>query len=217
MNQQEEETSWLKKTREHLEAEKNRGRGTKDCQKRIVQAKKEVHSQSNTAGERENIKSKQTVCQALYCESEGGTTSDRQKWKEELERYSRNKYQDDEMKKKAKKELDEWDERDRRCKERDGGSQGPRLTVSVLMQSRASFSNEKAVKIDGISAEILKFIPWSAVQKIRKAFEMRYPGQNKEEIEAWLRNIIVLIPKKKTMTRLEGQTRRICVHSVLAK
>ena len=82
---------------------------------------------------------------------------------------------------------------------------------------RASFSNGKAVKIDGISAEILKFIPWSALQKIRKAFEMRYLGQNKEEIEAWLRNTIVLIPKKKTMTRLEGHTRGICVQSVLAK
>ena len=66
--------------------------------------------------------------------------------------------------------------------------------MSVLMQSRASFSNGKAVGIDGISAEVLKSIPWRALQKIRKAFEMRYLGQNKEEIESWLRNNIVLIP-----------------------
>ena len=69
------------------------------------------------------------------------------KWKEELERYSRNKYEDDEMRKKAKEELDEWDERGRRWEERIGGRQGPRLTMSVLMQRRASFPNGNAVGI----------------------------------------------------------------------
>ena len=69
--------------------------------------------------------------------------------------------------------------------------------MSVIMQSRASFSNGKAVGVDGISAEILKSIPWRALQKIKKAFEMRYTGENKEDIETWLRNIIVLIPKRR--------------------
>ena len=71
--------------------------------------------------------------------------------------------------------------------------------------------------MDGISAEVLKSIPWRALQKIQKAFEMRYKGQNKEDIETWLRNIIVLIPKKKVIDRLEGQTRGTRVQSVLAK
>ena len=31
----------------------------------------------------------------------------------------------------------------------------------------------------------------------------------------WLRNIIVLIPKKKVIDRLEGQTTGICVQSVV--
>ena len=57
----------------------------------------------------------------------------------------------------------------------------------------------------GISAEILKSIPWRALQKIRKAFEMRYLAQNSEEVETWLRNTIVLISKKKTMNRLEDR------------
>ena len=165
----------------------------------------------------QKVKSKHIVCHELYCEREGETTSDRQKWKEELERYSSDKYQDGEMRRKAKEELDEWDERGRRWEERIGGRQGPRLTMSVLVQSRASFPNGKAVGIDGISAEILKSVPWRALQKIRKAFEMRYLARNKEEIETWLRNTIVLIPEKKTMNRLEGQTRGICVQSVLAK
>ena len=112
------------------------------------------------------------------------------KWKEELERYSRNTYQDEEMRMKARKELDEWEEGSR-------GSQEPRLTMSVIMQSRASFSNGKAAGIDGISAEILKSIPWRPLQKIKNAFEMRYKGENKEDLETWLRNIIVLIHKKK--------------------
>ena len=46
---------------------------------------------------------------------------------------------------------------------------------------------------------------------------MRYTGENQEEIETWLRNIIVLIPKKKVLDRLEGHTRGFCVQSVLAK
>ena len=58
----------------------------------------------------QKVKSKHVVCHELYCEREGETTSDRQKWKEELGIYSSNKYQDGEMRKKAKEELDEWDE-----------------------------------------------------------------------------------------------------------
>ena len=143
--------------------------------------------------------------------------SDRQKWKEEVERYSRKQCQDDGMNAKARKELQEWEESSRRQRSETGESQEPKLTMSVIMQSRASFSIGKAVGVDGISAEILKSIPWRALQKIKKAFERRYTGENKEEIETWLRNIIVLIPKKKVIDKLEGQTRGICVQSVLAK
>ena len=63
------------------------------------------------------------------------------------------------------------------------------------MQSRASFSNGKAGGVDGISAEVLKTLPWRALQKIKNAFDLRYKGQNKEDIETWLRNMIVLIPE----------------------
>ena len=35
--------------------------------------------------EMQKVKSKQIVCHDLYCEREGETTSDRQKWKEEFE------------------------------------------------------------------------------------------------------------------------------------
>ena len=61
-----------------------------------------------------------------------------------------------------------------------------------------------------------KSIPWRALQKIKKAFEMRFAGEHKEDIETWLRNIIVLILKN-VIERLEGQTRGICVQCVLAK
>ena len=70
---------------------------------------------------------------------------------------------------------------------------------------------------EGISTEILKTLPWRALQNIKNAFELRYKGQNKEDIETCLRNIIVLIAKKKVIEMLEGQTRSICVQSVLAK
>ena len=75
--------------------------------------------------------------------------------------------------------------------------------MSVVMQSRALFSNGKAVGVDGISAEVLKTLPWRALQKIKNAFELRYKGQSQEDIESWLRNIIVLKPKKKVIDRLE--------------
>ena len=65
----------------------------------------------------------------------------------------------------------------RNGKENNGESQGPKLTISVLIQSRVSFFNGKAVGIDGNSAEILKSVPWRALHKIRKAFEMRYLRQ----------------------------------------
>ena len=96
-------------------------------------------------------KKHQFVCRVLHCEENDMATRDRQTWKNELERYSRKKYQDDEMKTKAKRELVEWEERSKQ--ERDGGSQGRRMTMSVLMQNKASFSNGKAVGIDGISAD----------------------------------------------------------------
>ena len=133
--------------------------------------------------EMQKVKNKQAGCQALFSEKEGETTSDRQKWKEELERYSRNKYQDEEMRMKARKELDEWKERSRRQRVGTGGSQEPRLSMSLIMQSRASFSNVKAEGVDGILAQILESIPWRALQKIKKASEMRCKGQNKEDIE----------------------------------
>ena len=41
--------------------------------------------------------------------------------------------------------------------------------------------------------------------------------KNAFDLEACLRSIIVLIPKKKVIDRLEGQTKGICVQSVLAK
>ena len=121
------------------------------------------------------MKNQQASCEALFFViKEGGTTSDRQKWKEELERYPRNKYQDEEMRTKARKELDEWEERSRRHKHEAGEHQAPRLTMSVIMQSRAaSFSNGKAVGVDRISAEILKPIPWRAPQKIIKKSLLR--------------------------------------------
>ena len=55
----------------------------------------------------QKVKNNLFVRPTLYCEEEGAATSDRQKWKKELQGYSRKKYQDEEMKKKARKELDE--------------------------------------------------------------------------------------------------------------
>ena len=93
------------------------------------------------------------------------------KWKEELERCSRNKCQDEEMRMKARKELDKCEKRRRRHRGGAGESREPRLTMSVIMQSRASFSNGKAGGVDGISAEVLNSIAWRALLKIKKTFE----------------------------------------------
>ena len=54
-------------------------------------------------------------------------------------------------------------------------------------------------------------------RKIKNAFELRYKGKSKEDIETRLMNIIVLIPEKEVIERLEGQTRGNCVQGVLAK
>ena len=110
------------------------------------------------------------------------------------------------MRMKARKELEEWEEKAKKQKNGTGEQRAPGLTMSVVMQSRASFSYGKAVEVDGIS-EILRTLPWRALQKIKNALELRYKGQNKEDLETWLRNITVLIPKEQVIARLEGQTR----------
>ena len=89
--------------------------------------------------------------------------------------------------------------------------------MSVLMQSRASFANGKAVGVDEISSEILQALPWRAVQKTKTALETRYKGCNKEDIETFSRDVIVLRPKKNGIDRHEAHTRGICVQSVLAE
>ena len=161
----------------------------------------------------EKKKNQNEVCSTLYCENGKRTTCDMQKWTEELERYSKSKYQDERKRMKAKKELEEWKEKANEQKTGAGEQRAPRLTMSVVMRSRASFSNGKAVGVDGMSAEILKTLLWTALQKMRNAFEFRYKGPNKEDIETWLRNIIVLIPKQKVVGRFEGQTSGICVQT----
>ena len=55
----------------------------------------------------------------------------------------------------------------------------PKLTMSILMQSRSSFSSGKDVGVDGISAEILEMLPWRAPHKMKNVFELRYTGQSK--------------------------------------
>ena len=119
------------------------------------------------------------------------------------------------MRRKEVNELREWKER---SKKQSGGERpAPKLPMSILTQSRASCSNRKAAGIDGISLEIFSTLPWREGQKTNIGFELRYKGQHKEDIETWLRNTIVLIPKRKWIDRLEGQSRGICVQSVLPK
>ena len=95
---------------------------------------------------------------------------------------------------------------------------GPlRLTRSILMQKRASLSSGKAVRVDDISSQVLEALLWRAVQKLKGASERRYLGYSKESIETWLKNVVVLLPKKVGIERMEGQTRGLCVQSVVAK
>ena len=49
--------------------------------------------------------------------------------------------------------------------------------MSVIMQSRASFSNWKAVGVDGISAEFSNPYLGEPCSKSKKAFEIGYKGQ----------------------------------------
>ena len=100
-----------KKTKGHVEAQRNLRRKDGD---ELKLANKELTKQRRRykarriMQEMQKVKNKPFVCQALYCkEEEGHATTDRQKWKEELGRYLRKKYQDEEMRKKARKELDE--------------------------------------------------------------------------------------------------------------
>ena len=145
-----------KKTKERLESEKKfwwkAGEELKEAKRNLAKQRRKYRARK-IIQKMQKVNNRHAGCHALFFCVKKRTLSDRQKWKEELERYSREKYQDEEMRTKAKKELDQWEERVRRQKDQDGEHQEPRLTMSVVMQSRASFSNGKAVGVDGISAE----------------------------------------------------------------
>ena len=84
--------------------------------------------------------------------------------------------------------------------------------MSILKQSRASFSNGKVV---GLMESLLRFS--RALEQIKNVFELRSAGESKVDIETWLRDIIALILQKDVIERVEDQTRGICVQSDLAK
>ena len=67
--------------------------------------------------------------------------------------------------------------------------------MSLIMQSRASFSNWKAVGVDGISAEVSNPYLGALCRKSKKGFEIRYKDQNKEDVE---------------FDRLVGDERNLC-------
>ena len=102
--------------------------------------------------------------------------------------------------------MKELSEKKERPPQRGAEQKAPKLSVSVLMQSRASFSNGEVV-VDGIFEG---FSVESGAED--QVLELRYKGQSTVCTETGLRNIIVLIPKRKGIDRLE-QTRGICVQS----
>ena len=116
---QQEDKKAVKSTQAHLEAERTlRGKDAEELKIANRElAKQRRYRARRIIQEMQRVKNKQPACHALYCERERETTIDRQTWKEELERFSRNKHQDDEMRKKAKKELDDWDERQKMGRE----------------------------------------------------------------------------------------------------
>ena len=109
----------VKKTKEHLEAERRlrgkEGDALKMANRELTKQRRR-HRARRIIQEVQKAKKKHNACHELYCDK-GGKTSERQKWKEELERYSRKKYQDEGMNSKAKEELEEWGERGRRQRE----------------------------------------------------------------------------------------------------
>ena len=124
----------VKKIKEHLEAEKNlRGKegDALKITKRELTKQRRRYKARRIIQEVQKAKKKQNACRELPCEKEGGKASDRQKWKEELERYSRKKYQDDGMNAKAEKELEEWEERSRRQRRDSGENQGKKKKLTL--------------------------------------------------------------------------------------
>ena len=179
-----------KKSREHIEAEKNLREQNGDdlmMPKESWPNKKEgiepEESCKRWPGSRTN---KMSVKHWIVNKKERLRVTDKngkRNWKD-----TRGKsYQDEEMRMKARRELEMWEESSRKERERNGGSPEPKLTMSVIMQSRASFLYEKAVGGEGISAEVLKTVRWRALQKIKKDIwnEVHW-SKNKEDIGTWL-------------------------------
>ena len=70
-----------------------------------------------------------------------------------------------------------------------------------------------ATQVDDTSSEILKALPWRAVQKIMAAFNRRYLEYCRKSIDTWILNVILLAPKMKGIENLEGPAKG-CAFSV---
>ena len=88
-------------------------------------------------------------------------TQDRQMWTKKLERCAKEKYPDDRMKEEAMKELRVWEGEPKM--QRGTGVWSSRWTMLILMQSRASFSEGKAVGVDDVSSENIEALLWRSV------------------------------------------------------
>ena len=61
------------------------------------QTEEKIQSKRDHSNFTENEKNKNGGCHVLSCRNGGGVTADGPKCKEEVERYSKDKYQDEEM------------------------------------------------------------------------------------------------------------------------
>ena len=69
--------------------------------------------------------------------------------------------------------------------------------MAILPPSRAYFTTWRAIGGDGVALEILRDLPWRALQTLRRTVARRYLEQNTEMSHGW-RNGITLLTKQAT-------------------
>ena len=110
-HQQKEAELWRSQRNTHNEAERNlRGHNEEELKlaTREMTKRRRNYRARRITQEVQRVKNNQLVGDAQQCEEDGLATRDKQKWKNELERCLRKKYQDDEMKIEKEREKRNW-------------------------------------------------------------------------------------------------------------
>ena len=145
---------------------------------------------------------------------DGVPCSDRSKWTEALRRHGLTKYASDVEKSLTVQCLRELKKRAEEDMRSEGCAKCP-LDMGVLLQTRAKLKVGRAVGSDGVSAMMLKTLPWETLRLVLQAFQSLYQRQIVTP-DPWRKILVTVILKNKLKCSLDD-SRGLVLLSVFGK